>query len=170
MDETFFPEEKKFSARMFTSPGSTIDKWGPAAWNTLHSFAHSSDEQIPPEKTKQWEAFLKSFGDLLPCPRCRQHFKKYLSQHSDRLGSCDTRRKLVVFLNDAHNDVNRRLGKRVWSLEEHMDVYSLSRKRIEPNPSLLPLLLIFTIGVAAAAACGRQPHPWTRSKKYRYRE
>lgn len=40
-----------------------------------------------------------------------------------------TRASIVSMLNDAHNEVNARTGKRVYSLEEHYDVYSLSSTR-----------------------------------------
>jgi len=36
-----------------------------------------------------------------------------------------TKDSVVKLLNDAHNEVNVRLGKRVYTLEEHYDVYSL---------------------------------------------
>lgn len=34
-----------------------------------------------------------------------------------------SRDSLVMFMNDAHNEVNRRLGKREYSLTEHYAVY-----------------------------------------------
>lgn len=39
----------------------------------------------------------------------------------------DSRADLVAFLNDVHNDVNRRLGKREFTLEEHYRAYSPRR-------------------------------------------
>jgi hypothetical protein len=36
-----------------------------------------------------------------------------------------TKESVVKLLNDAHNEVNVRLGKRVYTLEEHYDVYAL---------------------------------------------
>jgi hypothetical protein len=50
----------------------------------------------------------------------------------------------VSFLNDAHNDVNARLGKRVVSLEEHYHRYSLSGQREHT----------YLVGACVAAVCG----------------
>lgn len=103
--------------------GITLDRWGPGAWNTLHSFAHTSPKELTVEQQEQWRTFLHTFATLLPCPTCRKHFAEYLLQQEGP-DTFSTRETLVRFLHDAHNEVNRRTGKRVWSLEEHQRVYS----------------------------------------------
>lgn len=115
--------------------GLTLDKWGPCAWNTLHAFAHSSPKVLDEERRAQTRSMLYLFGLHLPCPKCSRHWMEYLQSHltEEALGS---REALVRFLNDAHNDVNRRLGKRVFTLEEHYRVFS--RENNAPA-SLLPL-------------------------------
>ena len=104
--------------------GMTIDKWGPGAWNTLHSFAHASPPVLSGKQQEELAQFLNSFGALLPCPACRRHFQAYMEAHV-AADSFATRESVIRFLHDAHNDVNVRLRKRVWTLEEHYAAYAI---------------------------------------------
>ena len=108
--------------------GITIDRWGPAAWNTLHAFAHSVPLTLDSRQQSEFVQLLYLFGAHLPCPKCRDHFKEYLDTHIDA-ASFSTRDAIVAFVHDAHNDVNVRLGKRVWTLAEHVEVYKLPSGR-----------------------------------------
>lgn len=103
--------------------GITIDRWGPCAWNTLHAFAHTYPNEPSLTQKAGARAMLYSFADFLPCPKCRVHFQIWLDQNLtlDRLRS---RKSFVAFMNEAHNAVNARLGKKQFTLQEHYDVYS----------------------------------------------
>ena len=98
------------------TPGITLDKWGPAAWNTLHVFAHTAPKRLTAAQRAEWRALLRTFSSFLPCPSCRSHFSAFLQARltDEALG---TRAALVALLNDAHNDVNRRTGKRTFTLD-----------------------------------------------------
>lgn len=105
-------------------PGLHLSDWGPAAWNTLHAFAHTAPETLDADAQRDWEAFLRLFAARIPCRTCRTHFGDFLQRRltPDALA---TRATLVALLNDAHNEVNARRGKRVYSLREHYVVYAL---------------------------------------------
>lgn len=103
-------------------PGLTIDHWGPAGWNMLHVVAHSYAHEPTDTERTDMQQFLQLFAQHLPCPSCRRHFTQYLDQHLDAR-ALSSRTELVRLLNDAHNSVNRRLGKHTWSLEDHYRVY-----------------------------------------------
>ena len=103
--------------------GITIDKWGPSAWNTLHAFAHRVPVTSSADQQRAFRDFLYGFAKHLPCPHCRTHFLRYLDAHLTA-HSLASRAATIAFLNDAHNDVNVRLGKPVWSIEAHMAAYS----------------------------------------------
>ena len=64
-----------------------------------------------------------------------------------------SRRTLVSFLNDAHNEVNRRTGKREWTLEEH---YAAYQKRPAKEESVIPLLVAGTSLLVAAVLYARR--------------
>lgn len=112
------------------TPGITIDKWGPSGWNILHVMAHTWPRVPTASERENMKQFLKLFAKQLPCPSCKRHFLDYLEKNgTDAVYA--SRETLVTFLNDAHNDVNRRLGKRQYSLKEHYAVY----KRPSPKQS-----------------------------------
>ena len=102
--------------------GKTIDVWGPCAWNTLHSFCHTSPHSLRREEMDDMERFLLLFAKQLPCPSCRRHFTSYLQENLTEEVLAG-RKSLVRFMNEAHNTVNRRLGKREWSLQKHYKAY-----------------------------------------------
>lgn len=104
-------------------PGLTIDQWGPGAWNTLHTFAHRAPHELTEEDKGRWTTFLRLFAAFLPCPKCRSHFQDFLDRRLRDGDSLATRASLVSLLNEAHNDVNFRNGKRVYSLDEHYAAY-----------------------------------------------
>ena len=135
-------------------PGLALNEWGPAAWNTLHVVAHNYPLRPTRYDREATHKFLHLFARHLPCPACRKHFRALLAERipSPTSHAFDGRGSLVAFMNDAHNDVNERLGKKTFTLEEHMEVYSL-------KPTIDPLrvtLLVCTVGGLCALAWARQ--------------
>ena len=148
--------------------GITIDKWGPGAWNTLHAFAHTYPRTAEPARQAAMRELLRLFGEHLPCPKCRMHYAAYLEAHLAD-ASLATRDALVAFLNSLHNDVNRRLGKRQYSLAEHYAVYrrpsllllpsSPSLPRVNANTIARTLALVgLTAGVVTTSMAHRRRH------------
>ena len=97
--------------------GISIRHWGPCAWNFLHTISFTySDEPTNAEKESMYN-FLHAFANVLPCKKCRVHFSRYISKYATPTSPIfDSREKLVVFIHEAHNDVNQRLGKAELSL------------------------------------------------------
>lgn len=82
---------------------------GNAGWTLIHSVAVTYPLS-PNDKDKfQATAFLNSIAHLYPCKRCRRHFEKYLVASPPNLSS---RQGFMIWACRAHNDVNRRNGKR----------------------------------------------------------
>ena len=123
--------------------GRSIDKWGPAAWNTLHTFAFSLPETITEEDDEAFRAFLSRFGMYLPCQKCSLHFQEYV-QHTLADRHFKRREEVIEYLNDFHNAVNVRNGKRPFSLKEHMRVYGI-RPRIGLVQRATTLIIIFVL-------------------------
>lgn len=107
-------------------------------------------------------ALLHLFARHLPCPSCRTHFTAFLERRLDA-EALATRSALVALLNDAHNEVNARLGKRVYTLEEHRRVYTLRRRmtaRVDPRATLLPVAAVAVLlgaVVMQRRSCQRVP-------------
>jgi chorismate-pyruvate lyase len=64
----------------------------------------------------------------------------------DALG---TRSSIVKLLNDAHNEVNARTGKRVYTLQEHYKVYSFKKHR-QSNTLLRDIVIFAVIAIVVA--------------------
>ena len=60
-----------------------------------------------------------------------------------------TRSSIVKLLNDAHNEVNARTGKRVYTLDEHYQVYSFQKRRQSPT-LLRDIVIIAVIAIVVA--------------------
>lgn len=96
-----------------------VEFFGPSMWKTLHSIAWTYDHPTP-EYQKKAKEFFKLIGDFIPCPSCAAHYKKYLKNNPVQAGSKD---KLVQWVFDLHNDVNRRSHKPTLSFDEHQRDY-----------------------------------------------
>lgn len=78
-----------------------MDTWGPRAWKRLHDASLTMDY-------KRFDVFLNQLDAEMPCPKCQKHFRDYRMKHK-----LSPRTDLVKWGIDFHNDVNRRIGKRV---------------------------------------------------------
>lgn len=142
-----------------TMSGVTIDKWGPAAWNTLHAFAHTSPSEMTPQEQTDVGEFLLLFSKHLPCPICREHFESFLLERFARDGIPDRRHELVALLNDAHNDVNARSGKRVFTLEEHYKLYRRPEDvKLHNTTIFIIAILLICVTTAVSYANKKNPH------------
>lgn len=94
------------------------DKWGPHAWKYFHTITLS----YPIEPTdKHKEAFRREFDDLiykLPCSECQKHFYITISKNPITDDVLSTKDKLVRWLIDIHNMVNKMLGKKERAPED----------------------------------------------------
>lgn len=76
---------------------------------------HSIAATYPPKPTAREQADLKSFMHLFskvyPCWVCAEDFQKYMEKEDVRTGSRD---EFGNWLCEAHNEVNRKLGKPVF--------------------------------------------------------
>jgi hypothetical protein len=116
---------------------SSSMRWGRHAWMTLHTFAHTYPEVADPDRRREMREFLVLFAKNIPCPKCRLHFEEFLRDRLDD-ASLEGRRGLVEFMNDAHNSVNERLGRHVWTLHQHYAIYDSD---FALPPSIVTLLL-----------------------------
>ena len=93
--------------------------WGPLGWMTLHSTAFAYPEVPSPSEQNLMTTWIDMFRDTITCPSCKQHFTtllaNYRTQFPNFLGS---RHEFVVFTFRAHNAVNRRINKPIYTSVE----------------------------------------------------
>lgn len=90
----------------FFEPSVSKNIWGPAAWTTLHSFAAA----YTPDKRDDFISFVRTFGTLLPCTSCVQHFY-YLMEKFPIDMYLDTAEHLLFWTYAIHDMANRDISK-----------------------------------------------------------
>ena len=93
--------------------------WGPQLWKALHVAAYNPSSE---KNMRWWGTLLNEMQYGLPCPDCRAHYSAWYRSHplTTRSASIIPIRRYVPvsvgqWINDLHNDVNRRTGKPTWS-------------------------------------------------------
>ena len=125
-------------------PGVAINEWGPCGWMTLHAFAHAAPDVPSMEWKHRFLEFLRLFAFFLPCPKCKKHFASFVND-IDPLLHMNTKQDVIKLLNEAHNNVNKLRGTRVFSFEEH-EAYFYKKD----NSSRLYLMISFMAGFTSA--------------------
>lgn len=82
---------------------------GRSSWTLLHSIAATYPETPTPAQQNDLKSFMGLFSKLYPCWFCAQDFQKYIKKEEPRVR---TRDEFGKWLCDAHNEVNRKLGKK----------------------------------------------------------
>jgi hypothetical protein len=87
-------------------PGDGLP-WGPPMWAELHAraAAYAGDA----EAERKW---LDEFTARVPCGDCLRHWKELVAKTPPDLSDAAAYRRWAV---DAHNAVNVRLGRAVWT-------------------------------------------------------
>jgi len=90
--------------------------WGPLGWMTLHSVAALYPETTTFSERQLMLSWLNMFRDTITCAHCQQHFTELLAAYRQKFsGMMDSRQELLAFSFRAHNTVNRRLHKPMYS-------------------------------------------------------
>jgi hypothetical protein len=94
--------------------------WGPLGWMTLHSTACAYPELPTPSEKELMSSWLELFRASITCPSCRDHFTALLNNYRIHFpGMLNSRQDFVIFTFRAHNAVNRRIHKPLYtSVEE----------------------------------------------------
>jgi hypothetical protein len=106
------------------------DIWGPHAWMFLHSVTLAYPEKPTDIDKTNFEKFFNSLQPVLPCKKCSDNYKIHIDENPI-LNHLDNKEKLVKWLIDIHNRVNRINGKKDYTYEEainhYKSLYSLSK-------------------------------------------
>ena len=94
------------------------DIWGKHAWIFLHTITLEYPEN-PSENTKNAiKTMIESLVHLLPCKICQENLSKKLSYHPLTNDILSNKKKLIVWMIDLHNLVNKDIGKKVLTHNE----------------------------------------------------
>jgi len=100
--------------------------WGPILWKYLHTSSINFPQNPSPQQINGMKQMLCNLQWSIPCENCSMHFGKYIEKHRQNMDKiCSNRDSLFAFIVDAHNQVNKRYGKKVLSVEEARKLYPI---------------------------------------------
>jgi FAD-linked sulfhydryl oxidase len=87
-----------------------VEALGRSTWTLLHSMAAAYPEKADKQQQKDMQGFLELFSRLYPCWVCARDFQAWMGHgcNEPRLGG---RAEFGWWMCEAHNEVNRKLGK-----------------------------------------------------------
>lgn len=100
--------------------------WARPMWRVIHQIGLTTDLTSSTDSRRGFVDFMNSLKKAIPCTECRLHYTQYIDSHP--YPSVDTKTDKTVFFEytvDLHNSINKRLGKKTYTLDEawklHMD-------------------------------------------------
>jgi len=111
--------------------------WGPHFWITLHTLTFNYPLNPSHSDKHNYHTFFTILKDILPCSVCRQHFNRKLKEDPLK-HHLNSRREIVEWMIDCHNKVNAETGKRYYSIDEVLKIYSQKYSmKIDLNASVI---------------------------------
>ena len=90
------------------------DVWGPPLWRTMHSLAERLGKQtnttMVNDEKRAWVNFLKSVDTVIPCPKCRHHYKVW-----------SHRNKIDNFITCPYGKFREEARKWLWALHTEIN-------------------------------------------------
>ena len=99
------------------------DIWGSHAWFFLESIVISYPDNPSEEMKKNYIDFFKSIGKILPCEICRIHFTEFIDKNPLTNSIISSKKLLINWILDAHNNVNNINNKKKITLDEFNNYY-----------------------------------------------
>ncbi|KAM3426889.1 hypothetical protein NHJ13734_009215 [Beauveria thailandica] len=102
-----------------------VEMLGRSSWTLLHSIAAAYPDT--PSQTQQADVlrFVDLFAKLYPCWVCADDFQSYISRQVPKVASRD---EFGQWLCGAHNDVNRKLGKKEFDCSKWLERWKTGPK------------------------------------------
>lgn len=86
--------------------------WGPATWTLLHCITLEYPENPKIEDKENVKNFIKYFGKVIPCEKCKINFKSHIEEIPLNDNVLSSRKNLIKWMIDIHNSVNKINGKK----------------------------------------------------------
>ena len=100
------------------------DLWGPHLWKFMHYLTLSYPENPTEEDKDNLYNFFLTIQTVLPCEKCRYNFKSHLEKTPLTEEILADNAKVIKWLFDIHNEVNKSTEKPVLLYDDFIKLYS----------------------------------------------
>lgn len=123
--------------------------WGPHAWVFLHSITFNYPNCPKQEDKINMRNFFNNLQNILPCDKCKNNFLTHIKKRPLTDNILCSKRELIKWLIDIHNDVNKMNGKQSVSYNDA--IYKILYNPQKDNTIIIVLSII--IGVLLLLLC-----------------
>ena len=123
--------------------------WGPHAWVFLHVITMNYPKE-PTDSDKQiYISFFKNLQYIIPCEKCAYHYKRHIKEYPIEQ-ALETRETIIQWLINIHNEVNKELGKPLYTYDQVIEEYRYKMLNEGHDETmvykLVILLLVIVVG------------------------
>lgn len=91
-----------------------VEVLGRSSWTLLHSIAATYPEHPTQDQQQDMTQFISLFAKFYPCWFCASDFQKFIKKDEPKVQTQD---QFGKWLCDAHNEVNKKLGKKQFDCQ-----------------------------------------------------
>lgn len=121
--------------------------WGPPTWIFLHTVTLNYPNNPTIYDKKYYKHFFINLHNILPCEWCSKNYKQHLQKYPID-NYLHTKKNLVQWLINIHNEVNKIFNKKTIDYFEFINIYKNiynRKKTFFTYYNIILILCIFTI-------------------------
>ena len=120
-------------------------KWGKYFWGTIYYVIINYPKTPSDEDKLRIKEFFELLKYLLPCQNCTNHYTGYLSKYPLSNDILSSRELLLIWAVKINNEINKRLGKKEYTVEETLDYYTTEESKSDYSKQITTILLVILI-------------------------
>jgi hypothetical protein len=123
------------------------ETWGPHLWYSIHFIALGFPNEASSIDKKNYKNFYINLPNVIPCEECSKHFANNLNNYQID-NYLESREKLFEWTVIMHNEVNKLLGKEIWSVDKALKHYKNFNIKLEETKKCFNkayLIIIFLL-------------------------
>lgn len=119
--------------------------WGKSYWDMSHYLTMAYPENPTEDDKNNIKQYFTLLQNILPCENCRKHYKQNLADHPLTDDILSSRYKLITWLVDLHNEVNKKTGSQEMTVEQTIRYYSGHQNDTSNTHQIAIILLLIII-------------------------
>ena len=123
--------------------------WGPHAWVFLHCVTMNYPDYPTKKNKENMRNFFYSLKDVLPCDKCKYNFGTHIKEIPLTHDILSSKKKLIKWLIDIHNSVNKMNNKPILTYEEVFEKmtngFKINKNQVGEELKIKLFLVIFII-------------------------